>query len=204
MKKRMWQCFPMALLLNVCLLMSCSVDDEGDNDSLRSQFAGVQVIYSGSGEWTVNQQVVDTARLEVTDVLKVRLPEYYLGASCFEQEYLSSSHSYRFEYLGQPAVMPYRVQGYSSNTVYCVLGATEISSSGTPHVNQPSFMVVIDGVTYRVDLFSEEQGNVIYRPDVGLWTIGLSVSSFLITNLSTNEIEVRVPRAPITLYYNTK
>ena len=70
--------------------------------------------------------------------------------------------------------------------------------------NNVSFTVAIDGVDHRVDLLSGEPGNAVYRNDNDQWTIGLTVTSFYVTNLETREEQARTLNTPIVLYYNTK
>ena len=184
-------------------LTACS-DFESDEtaeamNALSSQYA----VYDG--EWTMNKQVVDTARLEVTNVLKVRLPEKYLGTSCFGDEYTDDDHTLSIgEYKGQPISIPYRYEGYSANALFSTIASTEKSFHGVMLFNNVSFTVAIDGVDHRVDLLSGEPGNAVYRNDNDQWTIGLTVTSFYVTNLETREEQARTLNTPIVLYYNTK
>lgn len=187
-------------MLSGCLLAACSVEDA-------ESYAGEdKFFYDGDqhavydGEWTVNRQVVDTARLEVTKVLKVRLPEEYLGASCFENDEALSAGKYK----GQPVVIPFRYEGYTDYATFNSISSTEKNYNGTVLFNSVSFTVAVDGVDYRVDLLSDEPGNAVYRNDNGQWTIGFTVKSFLVTNQETHEEQMRTPHTPIALYYNTK
>lgn len=193
-----------SVLAGWSLLAACSAGD-ADSDiyqfdaSEKSQYA----VYDG--EWTVNKQVVDTARLEVTSVLKLRLPELYLGISCFEKEYASSIMPIvSFEYNGQPSVIRFKDQGYTDYASFNSLSSMEKSYGGTLLFTQASFVVAVDGVDHRVDVLSNEPGNAVYRNDNGQWTIGFTVTAFNVTNLETNEEQMRTPHAPIPLYYSTK
>ena len=156
------------------------------------------------GEWTVNKQVVDTARLEVSDRLKLRLPEGYLGVCCFEKEYLSSSNPKIIEYKGHPAAILLKNTGYTDAANYYTFRSTAEIYGGVLLFSQASFIVDIDGVEHLVSLLSREPGNVIFRYDNGLWTIGLTINAFSIMNLETSEVEMRTPRTVISLYYNAK
>ena len=194
-----------ATLLTACMLTACSA---GDAEDAAFNDKNAAVVYNGvfDGEWTVNKQVVDTARLEVTDVLKIRLPEAYLGTSCFEEEYFSSlAHS--IKYKGVPTVIQFKDQGYSDYatflSVWTPKDPKEFSGRGL-FFNQASFYATINGVDYRVDLLSDELGFAMYLYDNGLWTIGFFVNSFLVTNLETQEEQVRTPHSPIPLIYNAK
>ena len=184
-------------------LTACS-DFENDETAEVMYAASPQyAVYDG--EWTMNKQVVDTARLEVTKVLKVRLPEKYLGTLCFGGEYADDNHALNIgEYKGQPISIPYRYEGYSTNAVFSSIPSTEKSYDGVMLFNNVSFTVAIDGVDHRVDLLSGEPGNAVYRNDNDQWTIGITVTSFYVTNLETREEQVHTPNTPIILYYNTK
>lgn len=192
----------MASLLTACMLAACSVGDSEEAALLNMNEVVLDAVYEG--EWTVNREVVDTARLEVTSVLKVRLPEMYLGTSCLEREYGSSATPHVIAYSGQPAVMSFRYQGYSDNATFNSLMVQEGTYGAKSFFNQASFTVAIDGVSHRVDLLSSEPGNAVYRNDNGLWTIGFTVDGFCVTNLETSGEELRTPHNSIVLYYSAK
>jgi len=192
-------------LLTMCWLASCSTDDTNDQMvvyDLENITYGGQGIYEG--EWTVNKQVVDTARLKVTNVFKVRLPEAYLGFLCFEEEYYSSVNPSIIEYRKQPVTLSYIDQGYTTNAIFSSFSSTEKSYNGTMLFTNVSFTVAINGVDHQVDLLSEEPGSAVFRNDNGLWTIGITINNFLVTNTQTHEVQMRAPHAPIALYYNAK
>ena len=192
-------------MLSGCFLTACSVEDADSYDAHNGYISAdypYGTVYDG--EWTINKQVVDTARLEVTTVLNVRLPEFYLGLSCFEDDYISSVPPTMIDYKGQPAVIRFKDQGYTENASFSSISSTEKSFEGTVLFSNASFLVAINGVDYRVDLLSDEPGNAVYRNDNGQWTIGFTVSSFIVTNLNTNEEQMRTPHKPIALYYSTK
>lgn len=197
----MSKCGLIASLLMACMLTACTVNDaEGVKDL--GSYLDVQYYDVYEGEWTINKELVDTARLEVTDVLKIRLPEAYLGASCFEKEYVSSMKPFHIVYKGQPVVIPFKDQGYTNNATFNSISSAEKSYNGTTLYHHASFTVTIDGVNHRVELLSEEPGSAIYRNDSGLWTIGFTVNKFCVKNMETYEEEVRTPNKPIVLYYN--
>ena len=190
----------------LALLTACSVEDADSNaENMYSNDSVVpQALYDG--EWTVNKQVVDTARLEVNGVLKVRLPEDYLTRLCFAE--LSSVTSGKAEQMamlkGQPAVIHFTDQGYTTTTSFANIGVAESSLNGVVMFSHASFTVALNGVDYRMELLSKEPGTAVYRNDTGLWTIAIPVSAFLVTNLNTQEeSEHQLPSA-VTIYYNAK
>ena len=188
------------------ILSACKGPDE-DIADVRSNLSKTGVSFIGksfNGVWTVDKQVVDTARLEVTDVFRVRLPEVYLGAACFEKEYVSSAWPHHIEYKGQPSVIQFKDQGYTEYAIFNSLLLTEECYDGTTLFTHTSFVVAVDGVDHRVDVLSDEPGNAVYRSDNGQWAIGFTVTAFIVTNLETHEEQIRTPHKPIALYYNTK
>ena len=185
------------------MLTACSTDDADARPQYMDDAPHANAVYDG--EWTVNKTVVDTARLEVTpNGLKLRLPEYYLTLSCFEMEAFSSAIPFRHECMEQPVVIPFRNQGYTDNATFINLNTAEKNYGGMSFFNYASFNVSVNGASYRVALLSNEPANAVYRNDNGLWTIGLPIERFLVTNIETNEEQVRTPHNPFTLYYNAK
>ncbi|MBO4464942.1 MAG: hypothetical protein J5797_12220 [Prevotella sp.] len=204
MKAKMKTALMVLGMLSGCLLTACSVDDADSYDAHNGYISAdypFGAVYDG--EWTVDKVVMDTARLEVTNVLKLRLPEQYLGISCFERE-SASSLVHTFEYYGQPSVIRFKDQGYTDYASFNSLSSTEKNYDGTLLFTQASFVVAVDGVDHRVDVLSNEPGNAVYRNDNGQWTIGFTVTAYNVTNLETHEEQVRAPHKPIPLYYSTK
>ena len=204
--KRIGKAFCIVTLLTAGLLTACSAGDDDSYDA-QDQYAEYNDINAGiyDGEWTVNKQVVDTARLVVTDVLTVRLPEQYLGISCFEKEYASSAWPIvSIEYNGQPSVIRFKDQGYTDKATFNSLLTTGSNYDGAMLLTHASFVIAVDGVDHRVDVLSDEPGNAVYRNDNGQWTIGFTVTAFHVTNMETLEEQMRTPHKPIALYYSTK
>ena len=83
-KKIMKMLLPSLLVCMISMMAGCSVNDEEYVD-LRPRIADSEVFYIYDGEWSVNRQVVDTARMEVraNGKIEVRLPEHYLLSLCF-------------------------------------------------------------------------------------------------------------------------
>ena len=184
----------------IALLTACTVDDAESYDAQPSMFKDVQYAVF-DGEWTVNKQVVDTARLEESDILRLRLPEEYLALYCFEEEMVSAEY-HLFEYKGKPVEIRFKNQGYSTTATFSDLVPAENSYSGWGNFCQATFTMAIDGVEYSVNLLSDVTGSVIYKHDTGLWTISIPISSFLVTNMETQQQEVRTPHTQLTIYYN--
>ncbi len=194
----------LTVLSFIFLLSACSVDDGDSYDAMiENSFNQQYAVYNG--EWTVNKEVIDTARLEVTSVLRVRLPEFYLGVCCFEKEYSSSSMPVRIiEYKGQPAIIPLNYVGYTTSATFNSLSPGEKNYDGRILFSNAAFYVAIDGVDHRVEVLSDEPGSAVYNYDNDLWTIGFTVTAFCVTNMATNEQEMHTPHTPQTFYYSTR
>lgn len=184
----------------MALLAACSVDD-AENSAVYMKYDENFVQHAVyDGEWTVNKQVVDTARLEVNGVLKVRLPEDYLSRLCFPDRISAAAPKLK----GEPAVIFFNDQGYTATALFNSITSTEKKFDGMTFFIDVSFTVAIDGVDHRVDLLSNKPGNAVYWNDNDQWTIGITITSFYVTNLATSEEQVRTPDTPVILYYNTK
>ena len=192
-------------LLTAGVLTACSVDDdkrpEADLSNFSSDKSGLQsAVYDGV--WTIDKQEVDTARLEVTDVFRVRLPEQRLAAYCLEEEFESGVLSpAQLACSGQPVIMPFVNQGQTESAMYNSI--TPIGTSNNGYYTL-SFVLTIGGTDHSVALLSDGPMNAVYRYDTGLWTIGITISAFRIRNEDTSEEQVHRLRTPITLYYSAK
>ena len=202
----------MAILATGMLMLSaCTVEDEEKSD-VRSNIQATEAIgVSYNGEWTVDKQVVDTARLKMTDVLTVRLPEAYLVSLCFSgltEEYgtdkATLSTGTAIEPMGQPIKIVVRDQGYTNDAVFSDFTNTAEKYDSTTLYRSAYFVVNVNGDKYLVELLSTENGNAVYRADTMGWTIAIPIDRFRITNVKTLEERVKRLANPITLYYNTK
>ena len=202
----------MAILATGMLMLSaCTVEDEEKSD-VRSNIQATEAIgVSYNGEWTVDKQVVDTARLKMTDVLTVRLPEAYLVSLCFSgltEEYgtdkATLSTGTAIEPMGQPIKIVVRDQGYTNDAVFSDFTNTAEKYDSTTLYRSAYFVVNVNGDKYLVELLSTENGNAVYRADTMGWTIAIPIDRFRITNVMTLEERVQRLAQPITLYYNTK
>lgn len=188
----------MAVLATAMLMLTaCSDGSDDDIMDLRSQISvGEYKLYNG--EWSVNGEVIDTVQLieeKKEQIFIIILPERYLTVCCFGEELASSGHEYKRDRV----VIMTSNQGYTNETMFNVIKSTQKSYNGTLYFCHASFVVGIDGVKYRIDLLSQEQGYAVYN---GLWSIGIPISILLVTNTETREERGCPLPEPITLYYN--
>jgi hypothetical protein len=150
-----------------------------------------KVVYEGA--WTVNQQVVDTARMETNgETLIVRLPEEFL---------LAAINSF-MKPQGMPTTYTLEYQGYSSEALFMDFTQTRSNAPSSTPFHNGSFNAYMDGQQYVVGLRSNMNGTLVYRISNGQFTIGVPVNHVIIKNLETGEqTEQDIPA--ITLYYNT-
>ena len=194
--------------VGVLMLSACSAGD-GDMADVRSNIqASASTGVSFNGEWTVGKQVVDTARLVMTEALTVRLPETYLVGLCFNsaaKEYGTDKASVptAIEPMGVPTRIEIRNQGYTDEAVFSDFTTAAEKYDGVMLYRSAYFVVNIDGVDYLVELLSTENGNAVYRADTMGWTIAIPVDRFRITNVETMEERIQQLDEPFTLYYNT-
>ena len=207
--KKITSKFGLMALLVACMLTACS---NGNDDSIaETQMNDAKDIVQSEvfeGEWTVDKEVVDTACLEVTSVLKVRLPEAYLTGLCFKEVIAHwNALLYKFSYTGQPVMFPLRNEGSTSNASFHDVTQSETSYNDARYFINASYDVLLNSslngtYPFRLELLSKEPASAVYRNDNGLWTIALPVSTFLVTDLD-NQTQGEIPLpAPVTLYYN--
>ena len=183
------------------LTAACANDSDMVSESLphfdvNSDAAGIY-----DGEWTVNKQVVDTARLEIGSSLKLRLPEDYLTRLCFPDK--SGAESPQPQ--GKSIEVYLSTQGYSEQMeLYNFCYAIFDQKNGKRFYSIGYYYATITDVDYRIDLLSNDYGNAIFRLDTGLWTIAIPIRGFLIVNTMTNEEREQSLSQPVTIYYNAK
>lgn len=126
--------------LAVGLMAACSKNDNDElnmNTKVPINDTNVKTVYDGV--WCVDEEVVDTARLEVSTDMKIRLPEDYLTSLCFsnpKEDALASAiagkddkpkngsdsstneESTDIRPKGVPVMMRNLEQGYSDNGQY--------------------------------------------------------------------------------------
>ena len=180
------------------LTVSCSQEEDQIRD-LQAQIDGTKKFMIYDGEWTVDKQVADTARLSIrNDLAAVMLefPVIYLSNLFFQNEdSLIVTQWYLYP-------LNLTEQAFSEIGNYHIIipadrfGESEYIIGG--------FQVTKNHITKEVMLITNEMGNGIYRLDTGLWTISFTISSYYITNGATGESSLNPLPEPITLYYNAK
>ena len=207
MKRRRYTGWLMAMLAaGVLMLSACSEGSEGLSAAESGNYAQSDS-RAGSvftGEWTVDKQVVDTARLEVAEALRVRLPEAYLVSLCFGSVTDNASEAAAIEPLGIAATIEIRDQGYTNGAVFSGFVPSAEKSGGVTLYRTACFAVSVNGDRYLVELLSTENGTAVYRADTMGWTIVIPIGRFRITNVLTREVREQRLGKPVTLYYNTK
>ena len=202
-------------LLAICmtalvLFAACATGGEDDSPDMQTTYPEDKGEKSGTdgadpiqltvydGEWTVNKQVVDTARLEMSDRVRLRLPEAYLMRLCFPDK------SDAAEPKGVHMEASLILQGYTEQMSLCSFMTLVYNGRGLVFYGAGYFYVTMDGSDYRIDVLCEESANAIFRKDTQLWTIGIPVIGFLVTNTGTNEKQEILRSNPVTIYYNAK
>ena len=196
-RKKLFVLWATALLLTA----ACTNDSVMLSESLPRFNANSDAPGIYDGEWTVNKQVVDTARLEIGSSLKLRLPEDYLTRLCFPDK--SGAESPQPQ--GKSIVVYPSTQGYSEQMeLYNFCYAIFDQKNGKRFYSIGYYYATITDVDYRIDLLSNDYGNAIFRLDTGLWTIAIPIRGFFISNTITNEEREQPLSQPITIYYNAK
>ena len=180
------------------LTVSCSQEEDQIKD-LQAQIDKTKKFVIYDGEWTVDKQVADTARLSIRNdlaAIMLEFPVIYLSNLFFQNEdSLIVTQWYLYP-------LNLTEQAFSEIGNYHIIipadrfGESEYIIGG--------FQVTKNHITKEVMLITNEMGNGIYRLDTGLWTISFTISSYYITNGATGESSLNPLPEPITLYYNAK
>jgi hypothetical protein len=201
-------CLQALLTVVMPLIAACSVADEDSSEPTMSD--NNNVAFSGiyEGEWTVNSQVVDTARLVVTDnLMQLRLPEEYLLSTYILPHLTDHTGSLDYHLGSIPTGILIEPQGYSQMSQYMSFASPTIQESSTKRwYKSCSFYANIGGILYQIDLLSEVEATAVKQNTTGQWTLGIPIDGFLLTNLllSTHESERIEQPYSFTIYYNTK
>lgn len=180
------------------LTVSCSQEEDQIRD-LQAQIDKTKKFMIYDGEWTVDKQVADTARLSIRNdlaAIMLEFPVIYLSNLFFQNEdSLIVTQWYLYP-------LNLTEQAFSEIGNYHIIipadrfGESEYIIGG--------FQVTKNHITKEVMLITNEMGNGIYRLDTGLWTISFTISSYYISNGATGESSLNPLPEPITLYYNAK
>ncbi len=195
----------LSALLTAMTGLTAGCGTEGDADA--SSIAPSSDAYSGTaygrgvyeGEWTVNKQVVDTARIVVNTAMRVRLPQSYLLGLCFPDKSATVVES------NTPTTIWVYSEGYSEQSQYMAFESTMEQYDGTQRLyNTCSFEALVGGEKYRISLLSKENANAVFQNVTGQWTLGIPINSFLVKNMATGETTEKRLSITVSLYYNTK
>ena len=213
--KRMTKPLAAGLLALMAALASCTTGSGSDlNDDLRSDLSsnGSSAPLAKSvfrGEWTVNRQVVDTARLAVDSVLRLRLPEDYLAGLCrsalpalFTADRGGAPPTVTT--AGQPVAIALHDLGYSADAVFCTFASTAADLGGTMYYRPAGFIMAIGDRSYRVELLSATGGTAVFRALQEAWTVAVTVEGVAVTSLDSLHLTTGRLAQSVTLFYNTK
>jgi hypothetical protein len=191
------------VIVVMAVFASCSVGDDADSPdaNMKDSYNAIsKEVFLYEGEWTVNKQIVDTARLVVNEAIQIRLPESYLLSLCFNHETVTTAPS---DY--NPITIRLLTQGYSDQSLYLVFSSVTAQTPDNQLLfNTCSFEASVNGTPYSISLLSKENASAIYRNGTGQWTLAIPVSAFLITDLSTGTSDTRELPVTTMIYYNTK
>lgn len=198
MKRECYRHGLMAAMLTICMLTACSADDnEAYMSFAETNNAMPTAIYEG--EWTVNKQVVDTARMEVSNVLTLRLPEAYLATLCFPD----TATGVKLKGVPVELQIPQSPIGYTEKAEFVYL-LSDMNSYGNERLyRHASFYATVGDADYRIDLLSTEIGNAVISKDTRLWTLCIPIGSFLITDMATREERICQLPATVTIYHHS-
>ena len=186
------------LMMLVAGLVACTGGDDGfDADNSEMLLPVNEGIGEFEGEWIIDQQVVDTARLVITNEhFQLRLPEeqllrYVLGLLSSGGDVSNSgsptlSYDYVSDYqeayeASNNSLWGYHLQGFSENKAYYEFYDTLIDST-----DQNAFSVCSGKVYFIRDneevfswplaFYSNESKVAIFDRDTKLWTIKITLN----------------------------
>lgn len=206
MKKNRMKWYLPTLMAAMMMMEGCGAGDGDSYVDLRGRDFKDEVISAVfEGEWTVNKQVVDTARMVVSGSVSVRLPESYLLGLLQTDGLNSGLDKAAPEPTNKPTKIRLTEQGYSDKSVYMAFDVYKTDSYSFQQLYcSCSFEAVINGSTCTISLLSKEYASAVFQQDAGQWTLAVPVNVLSITDRGSGEHwEVTLP-VSITLYYNTK
>ena len=199
-KKIMKMLLPSLLVCMISMMVGCHVNDE-EYVSLNPRIAyDSEIVYYYDGEWSVDRQVVDTARMELREngKIEVRLPEsYLLGLISLENSPAVPAN--------RPTTIEISIQGYSEQSQYMSFNSKALKDKNEKiSFSTSSFLATIGGETCIIEILSYENAAAVIQNNTGQWTLGIPIDAFLVTSQQTGQsTEYRLP-SPVMLYYNTK
>ena len=211
---RKWWLRALAAVM-IPLTVACSVGDEDGYEAAPSFDNAVATTGIYEGEWTVNKQVVDTARLVVADnVIRIRLPEKYLVSTYRLVDVVypygapgdkgDKGDIVGYELHNAPITVQVSAQGYSEQSQYMSFTSGTMQDGGLlTRFNTCSFEITLNDTPFRIGLLSREYATAVLQNATGQWTLGVPIDGFLIKNLTTGESKVH-EISSTTIYYNTK
>ncbi len=197
-RRRRLRASVIAMLAIVAALTSCSTDEAYSMDEAPLKHDVIaRVAYDG--EWTVNSQVVDTARLVVIDEnMRIRLPESYLLGLC-------SSSASEATPTNAPIVIQTVMQGYSKLSNYNSFASeAKNDANNGMRFSTCSFMATIGGESCKVSIVSAENATAVWQKDTDQWTLAIPIDAIIVDHAATGQLTEHTLASTITLYYHTK
>lgn len=195
-KSKIWPTL-MAIAM-VAMLTGCKSEDEAYND--KAYYMDNDVTYNGiyDGEWKVNRQVVDTARLVMNGPLRIRLPERYLLGLCFDDPSIAQPSN-------TPIVIQMQAQGYGKLSDFnSFFSDAKNNEQGEMRFSNCSFGTIVGTDSCVVTLVSAENATAVWQKDTDQWTLVIPINALMVSNLTTGQQTEKALSGTQTLYYHTK
>ena len=209
------------LLMGVCLLAACDDGEHMDSQSVYQMMDEYNRYLSESsnvytGEWVVDKQVVDTARLrKEKDQFMFVYPEKFLAQRAFQDNAANL--------VCRPVqqVLYFVLAGNSEHSTYANIeghynGFYNIEVSGPggfpvapkpwmlPESGSYSFLVAQDGLQYRIDILGKENGTAIFDMNTMFWSLAIPIDKIVLTNMQTGEQKTEELTSTMMLVFNPK
>ena len=201
--------------------MSCDDGEHYNSQRVYEDFAAFeeemnhgQTVYEG--EWLIDKQVVDTARLHKDGTnLSVRLPEVALFHRAFHLS-MNPDLPIRIDCHHDIQQIIFSVFGSSETTFYADFKSVwnayqdiRIKSGWHesweyPAIGSYSMGVRYQDVDYRIDFLGRNTGVAMLDISTKLWTLAIPIDKIVITNYQTGDQETESLPETLTLVYNCK
>lgn len=194
--------------LLLTMLIGCTTNDDdmvaGQPQSYTDKSLLTLAVYDG--EWTVNKQIIDTARLVVGPTnVSVRFPHRYLAdlyiltSNETDQNVGTAVNTYKATDIKLSAL------GYSEQWQYYALALPSIVGADSELLTVPcSFETTIADTPYSISLLCQNNASAMTDIATGQWTLIIPIKTLLVTNLSTGHSTLHKLNTTIVLYYNTR